>query len=169
MGKLLQSQSYPPALKVGTSSVSKVYAGTTQVWPATNYYDCGYGCQYYASPPACTACNPTANNVLHSLYINGASNLALNFYITLSNNYSATAINYVLRISNTTRGTGPISTGTMTVPGYTIDAFFSGTTASFGVVNVATDSFTVALSADNGSTWTAQITPTSGTLNTNYS
>jgi hypothetical protein len=168
MGKLLLSQQYPPALKVGSSNVSKVYAGSTQVWPATGYYDCGYGCQYYASAPVCDSCNPTATNVLHGLWINASNNLTLNFNITLSNNYSSSSINYVLRMSNTTRGTGPISTGTMTVPGYTIDTFFSGTTASFGVVNVATDSFTVSLSADNGSTWTAQISPTSGTLNTNY-
>lgn len=24
---------------------------------STNYYDCGYGCQYYASSPGCTNCN----------------------------------------------------------------------------------------------------------------
>lgn len=163
--RLLQSQSYPPALKVGSSNVSKVYSGSVQVWPATGYYDCGYGCQYYASAPACSSCDPTTLNVLHGLYINGSNNLTLDFFITLSNNYSSSSINYKLRISNTTRGTGPISTGTMIVGGYTIDTFFSGTTSSFGVINQVGDSFTVSLSADNGSTWTAQITPTLGTLN----
>jgi len=168
MGKLLISKQYPPSIKLGTSIVSKVMDGTTQVWPATGYYDCGYGCQYYASPPACSTCNPNVTNMLHGLWINGSNNLTLNFSITLSNNYSSSSINYVLRISNTTRSTGPISTGTMTVTGYTINTFFSGTTSSFGVVNQPTDTFTVALSADNGSTWTAQITPTTGNLNTNY-
>jgi len=24
---------------------------------SSNYYDCGYGCQYYASNPGCTNCN----------------------------------------------------------------------------------------------------------------
>jgi len=157
MGKLLHSQSYSTSLNVGTSSVSKIYAGTSQVWPATGFYDCGYGCQYYTSTPACTTCSPTATNVLHGLYIS-TSNLNLDYYVTLSNNYSSISKNYKLRFSNTTRSTGPISTLTLTVSGYTIDSFFSGTTTSFSASNVIGDTFTVQLSDDNGVTWTASLT-----------
>jgi hypothetical protein len=33
-------------------------AGNIQSWAGTGYYyDCGYGCQYYASNPGCTSCN----------------------------------------------------------------------------------------------------------------
>ena len=165
MGKLYHKQSYPPAISFGSGSVSKVMAGTVQVWPATNYWDCGYGCQYYVSDPSCGQCSPTANNVLHGLYRGSPSDVTLNFYLTLSNNYSASTINYKLRIRNTTRGTGPIDSGTMAVGGYTTDTAYTGTTASFGASNQLGDSFTVELSNDNGSTWTAQIAPTSGTLN----
>jgi hypothetical protein len=164
MGKLLQSQSYPTSIKIGSSSASRVMSGNVQVWPATNYYDCGYGCQYYVSAPPCSSCSPTATNVLHGLYINGANPLNLDFYITLSNNYSSLVINYVLRVSNNTRGTGPVSSTTLSVPGYTIDTFFSDT-LSFGVANQIGDTFTVALSSDNGSTWTAVMSPTTGSLN----
>jgi len=169
MGKLLQSHIYPTEIYIGAvggKSGIKVFSGSEQVWPATNYWNCGYGCQYYASDPSCAQCDPHAINVLTGLYINGPDKLKLDYYIVLSNNYSASSINYVLRISNTTRGTGPISTSIMTVPGYTIDTFFSGTTSSFGIINEIGDNFTVELSSNGGSPpWTTQITPSSGSLN----
>ena len=47
MGKLLISQQYPPSIKIGSSSVSKVMVGDAgpsgiQVWPATGYYTAKY-------------------------------------------------------------------------------------------------------------------------------
>ena len=47
MGKLLIDQSYPPAITIGSTDVDKVMHKETRVWPATNYYDCGYGCQCF--------------------------------------------------------------------------------------------------------------------------
>lgn len=34
---------------------------TTQPPAGAGYYDCGYGCQYYAYNPGCTPCNPTTS------------------------------------------------------------------------------------------------------------
>lgn len=162
MGNLKINRSYPPAISLGSTDVDKVMQNTTRVWPATNYYDCGYGCQYYASPPACTECYPTTTNILHSLYINSTAT-SLDYYVTLSNNLSATAINYKVRIQNVTRATGWIVSGTHTVDGYTIDIYFNATLA-MGVTNVLGDTFDVELSDDNGVTWTSPIVVTTPKL-----
>lgn len=171
MGKLLQSRSYPPSIKMASSNVSKVYAGTTQVWPVTGYYDCGYGCQYYESPPACTDCLPTVTNVLTSLFINDISNSGLNYYVSLTNNYSSTTKNYKLKFTSDRTGSTTVQSVTLSVIGYPydstsqVDLFFSGTTESMTMGNIVGDTITIELSEDNGSTWTAPITPTSVVLN----
>jgi hypothetical protein len=45
-------------------------AGRSQSYYDVNYYDCGYGCQYYSSDPGCTNCN-TQWNDLSSKYSRG--------------------------------------------------------------------------------------------------
>ena len=71
---------------------------------STSYYDCGYGCQYYASDPGCTNCNTqikdmsgfgndgTLNNIIPS-YSNIGGTLiysATNMGVTLPNSASLT-------------------------------------------------------------------------------
>ena len=160
MGILKLSQSYPPSVKVGSSSVSKIMEGTTQVWPATNYYDCGYGCQYYLSPPACSVCAPTTRNILTGVYISADTYpTKLDYYVTLSNNTSPTTINYKLRLQNITRSSGWVNSGTLAVTGYSIEKPFSGT-INVAVTNVLGDTFGAELSDDNGSTWVAVLVTT---------
>lgn len=158
------NRSYPPAVSRGSTSIDKIYHQEERVWPATNYYDCGYGCQYYSTPPACTECYPTTTNVLHALYIS-STNTSLDYYVTLSNNLSSTTINYKVRIQNVTRSSGWVESATLAVNGYTIDIYFNGTLA-MGVTNVLGDTFGAELSDDNGSTWTADfVVATPTTLN----
>lgn len=44
---------------------------------STNYYDCGYGCQYYGSDPGCTNCNTQikdmSGNGYDGTFLNGAT------------------------------------------------------------------------------------------------
>jgi hypothetical protein len=51
---------------------------------SSDYYDCGYGCQYYASDPGCTACNTQWKDM--SGYANDWS--VVGTYNTLYINYS---------------------------------------------------------------------------------
>ena len=48
-------QNYPTINRNGI--VLWLDAGQSQSYYDTNYFDCGYGCQYYTSNPGCTNCN----------------------------------------------------------------------------------------------------------------
>jgi hypothetical protein len=54
-------QNYPTAVQNGI--VLWLDAGRSQSFYDVNYYDCGYGCQYYASNPGCTNCNIQWNDI----------------------------------------------------------------------------------------------------------
>lgn len=54
-------QNYPTAVQNGL--VLWLDAGRSQSYYDTNYYDCGYGCQYYSSNPGCTNCNIQWNDI----------------------------------------------------------------------------------------------------------
>jgi hypothetical protein len=54
-------QNYPTVVQNGI--VLWLDAGRSQSYNDVNYYDCGYGCQYYATPPACTNCNSQWNDL----------------------------------------------------------------------------------------------------------
>jgi hypothetical protein len=54
-------QNYPTAVQNGI--VLWLDAGRSQSYYDVNYYDCGYGCQYYSSNPGCTNCNIQWNDL----------------------------------------------------------------------------------------------------------
>lgn len=54
-------QNYPTTVQNGI--VLWLDAGRSQSYGDVNYYDCGYGCQYYSTPPACTNCNSQWNDL----------------------------------------------------------------------------------------------------------
>jgi hypothetical protein len=62
-------QNYPKPVMNGI--VLWLDAGRSQSYYDVNYYDCGYGCQYYSSAPACTNCNTQWNDLSPS-YCRGA-------------------------------------------------------------------------------------------------
>jgi hypothetical protein len=62
------SQNYPNIVK--TNLVLWFDAGRNLSFRENNYYDCGYGCQYYSSSPGCTNCN-TIWNDLSTTYARG--------------------------------------------------------------------------------------------------
>jgi hypothetical protein len=54
-------QNYPTSVQNGV--VLWLDAGRSQSYYDVNYYDCGYGCQYYSSNPGCTNCNIQWNDL----------------------------------------------------------------------------------------------------------
>lgn len=55
---------------VQTGLILHLDAGRKYSFYESNYYDCGYGCQYYSSNPGCTNCNSQWND-LSPLYSRG--------------------------------------------------------------------------------------------------
>jgi len=74
----------------------------------SNYYDCGYGCQYYASDPGCTNCNTQlkdmSGNGNDGLLSGGASVLYSNIggYVNFNNTANKLVISPVTSFGNNT-------------------------------------------------------------------
>jgi hypothetical protein len=48
----------PTITPTPTPTITPTHTPTPSVTPYQGYYNCGYGCQWYFTPPGCIACTP---------------------------------------------------------------------------------------------------------------
>jgi hypothetical protein len=100
-------QNYPKPVVNGI--VLWLDAGRSQSYYDVNYYDCGYGCQYYSSAPACTNCNSQWNDLSPS-YCRGAFNNSPAFSYSNGGAVQFDGVNDYVTINNfNTKPTSQIS------------------------------------------------------------